>query len=87
MVIVEESQQTIAEIDNPDKITLLRPAVPKLFWALPKSERGEHLATKPQTAYEENNDSMDEFWRYICQVVFSVRNLSFSEVPTLKTNK
>jgi len=42
---------------------------------------------KPQTTYEKNTGSVDDFWQQVAKFGFYVSNLLFSEVSLLQTGK
>jgi len=50
---------------------------PKLFWARPKSEFGEHLATQTSNNVWNNTECVDDFWQHVAKFVFNVSNLLF----------
>jgi len=56
----------------------------KLFWARPKSEFDEHLATQASTNVWKKTESVDDFWQQVAKFVFNVSNLLFSQVSMLQ---
>jgi len=55
-----------------------QPAVPKVFWARPKSEFGEHRVTQATSSVSKNYECMDDFWQQVAEfIVFNVSTLLF----------
>jgi len=61
--------------------------LPKLFWARPKSEFGEHLATQISNNVWKNTGSVDDFWQQVAKFVFNVSDQLFSQVSMLQADK
>ena len=54
--------------------------VPKLFWALPKSEFSEHLATQASNNPWKKYCWVEDFRQKVAMFVFNVSNALFSQV-------
>jgi len=61
--------------------------IPKLFWARPRSEFGEHLVTQASNKVWKNIDCVNGFCQEVAKLVFNVSNLLFSQVSMLQTDK
>jgi len=62
--------------------TMTRSAVPKLFWARPKTEFGEHLATQASNNVRKNDCCMDAVGQKATKFVCNFSNLLLSTYAT-----
>jgi len=67
---------------NTPLATMVTSAVPKLFWARPKTEFGEHLATQASNNERKNNCCMDDVWQSAAKFIFNFSNLLLSTYAT-----
>ena len=66
---------------------LLRQWFPNFFEGDPNLSLVNSLRPKPQTAYEKNNDSMDDFWQHVAMFVFNVSNLTLFSITCRQTSR